>query len=346
MAFLGGSITFNPGWRQKVCAYLRAQFPETKFKFIIAGIPSLGSLPHAFRLQRDVLDSGKVDLLFIEAAVNDRVNKTDSLTQIRDLEGIVRHAKGSNPAMDIVLMEFADPNKTHDYNIGIIPAEIANHELIAEHYQLPSINLAKEIYDKLLAHEFNWQDDFKDLHPAPFGQELYFVSIRSLLEDCFKEKAQGSNKIYSLPHQLNTYSFTNGSYYDIKNAEHVAGWRIDKHWKPVDNVGTRDGFVDIPVLSAEEPGASLILPFSGNAIGIAVLSGPDAGTIIYSIDGAETKHTDLYTEWSNWLHLPWYVLLGNGLKPGDHRLKITIDNSKNKDSKGNACRIVYFFKNN
>ena len=83
VAFLGGSITFNPGWRDKVCKYLRERFPETKFNFIPAGIPSLGSLPDAFRLKSDVLDKGNVDLLFVEAAVNDRANATDSITQFQ-----------------------------------------------------------------------------------------------------------------------------------------------------------------------------------------------------------------------------------------------------------------------
>jgi sialidase-1 len=55
VAFLGGSITHNPGWRDAVGRYLQERFPETEFDFIPAGIPSLGSVPHAFRLIRDVL---------------------------------------------------------------------------------------------------------------------------------------------------------------------------------------------------------------------------------------------------------------------------------------------------
>ena len=185
VAFLGGSITYNDGWRNKVCAYLKERFPATKFHFIAAGIPSLGSLPHTFRLGQDVLDSGKVDLLFLEAAVNDQVNGTDSITQVRSLEGIVRHAKTSNPFMDIVLMSFADPDKTKQYNSGITPTSVANHELIAGYYQLPSINLAKAIRDKLANNEFSWEKDFKDLHPSPFGQELYFEAIKDLLSSNF-----------------------------------------------------------------------------------------------------------------------------------------------------------------
>jgi sialidase-1 len=110
------------------------------------------------------------------------VNGTDSLTQVRDLEGIVRHAKRVNPLMDIMMMSFADPDKSSDYAKGKIPAEVANHELVAQYYNLPSINLAKEVYDKIKNKEFSWENDFKDLHPSPFGQELYFVTMKSLLQ--------------------------------------------------------------------------------------------------------------------------------------------------------------------
>ncbi|MCC8410231.1 SGNH/GDSL hydrolase family protein [Mucilaginibacter sp. UR6-1] len=344
VAFLGGSITFNPGWRDRVYQYLKERFPQTKFRFIMAGIPSLGSLPHAFRLQRDLLDSGKVDLLFVEAAVNDRVNKTDSLTQVRALEGIIRHARKTNPQMDIVMMEFADPDKTNDYNAGKQPVEITNHELVAEHYGLPSINIAKGVKEKLANNEFNWNDDFKDLHPAIFGQELYFAFIKSLLTDCFDHPSAKAKKYHS-PKPLNQYSFEHGQYYSITNARHDDEWKINQNWQPADGLGTRPGFVHVPVLVATTPGATLSLPFKGSAIGIAIVSGGDAGIITYSIDGAPFKQADLYTEWSGFLHLPWYIMLGRGLKNGDHTLQIKISADKSDKSKGNACRIVNFLIN-
>ncbi|MCR8559553.1 hypothetical protein KXD93_17985 [Mucilaginibacter sp. BJC16-A38] len=347
VAFLGGSITFNPGWRQKVCRYLKERFPETDFHFIAAGIPSLGSLPHAFRLQRDVLDSGKVDLLFVEAAVNDRVNGTDSVTQLLDLEGIVRHARKSNPAMDVVFMAFADPDKTADYNKGITPVEIKNHQLVAGHYNLPFINLALEVRDKMNNKEFTWNDDFKDLHPAVFGQELYFATIKSLLNTCFGDAGIAGNNLKSgLPHPLNKANFENGSYSNIENARHDKDWTITKDWTPQDGLQTRDGFVHVPVLSATKPGAELSFSFKGNAVGIAVVSGGDAGRISFSIDGAPFKDRDLYTQWSSFLHLPWYLLLGDHLDNKAHTLKIKISPDKNNASKGNACRIVYFLVNN
>ncbi len=346
VTFLGGSITYNPGWRPKVYQYLQERFPNTIFHFIAAGIPSLGSLPHVFRLQHDVLDSGKTDLLFVEAAVNDRVNGTDSITQVRDLEGIIRHAKKSNPDMDIVTMAFADPEKTGDYNKGIIPVEIKNHQLVAQHYNLPFINIAKEVRDKINNKEFSWDDDFKDLHPAAFGQELYFATIKSLLNDCFDNPPTGTNSNKAtLPQPLNKGSFANGNYYNITNARYKTGWAIDNNWKPADGLSTRDGFVNIPVLSSNTPGAELSLPFAGTAVGIAIVSGGDAGIISYSVDDHPEKTIDLYTQWSSFLHLPWYVLLGSDLKPGKHILKIRISEQKNSASKDHACRIVNFLVN-
>ena len=84
VVFLGGSITFMSGWREMVCVELEHRFPETKFDFINAGIPSTGSTPGAYRLVRDAFKNGRVDLIFEEAAVNDFYNGRSEREQIRD----------------------------------------------------------------------------------------------------------------------------------------------------------------------------------------------------------------------------------------------------------------------
>lgn len=347
VAFLGGSITFNSGWRDLVVAYLKQKFPDTRFHFIAAGIPSLGSLPHAFRLQRDVLDSGKVDLLFLESAVNDQVNRTDSVTQVKSLEGIVRHAKTSNPLMDIILMSFADPDKTKLYGQGKTPTSVANHELVAGHYHLPSINLARAVSDKLANREFSWENDFKDLHPSPFGQELYFSAIKTLLSSMLipgHGKIRAANS--SLPELLNKDSFSRGRYLEINKAEADRNWILNNSWKAENGQGTRPGFVDVPMLIATSPGSSFSLKFKGTAVGMAVVSGADAGMVSYTIDNGPEQQIDLFTEWSQSLHLPWYVLFQSGLANSGHVLKVSISNEKNKKSSGTACRIVHFLVNN
>jgi sialidase-1 len=356
VGFLGGSITYNPGWRDSVCAWLKGQFPATAFRFIPAGIPSLGSLPHAFRVQQDLLDSGRIDLLFVEAAVNDRVNGTDSITQLRSLEGIVRQVRRADPATDIVLMAFAEPGKTEDYDRGIVPAEVANQEAVAAHYRLPSINLAREVRDKMRHGEFDWQKDFKDIHPAPFGQELYFENIRQLLDTCWEgyQRSDGRGGLSAqegppaprvLPPPLDGACFERGRYADIRLAHADTAWTMYPDWAPRDQAGTRPGYVRVPVLAAERPGAGLTLSFQGNAVGMAVVSGPDAGIVEYNIDGGAFRSLDLYTQWSSWLHLPWYVLFASALTEGPHVLRLRISGEKNAGSKGHACRIVHFLVN-
>lgn len=370
VAYLGGSITYNPGWRDKVDSFLKKAFPSTVFYFMNAGIPSLGSSAHAFRLQQDVLDSGRIDLLFVEAAVNDRANGVDSLYQVRALEGIIRHAKKNNPRMDIILMSFADPDKTTDYEENRVPVEVANHERLAAYYHLPSINLAKEVRDKMRNGEFTWEGDFKDLHPSPFGQQLYFATIRELLLACLSDRVADTRRLQTaasgvllddqrgtgspdsldlsseaLPVELDKWSFSNGSYYPIDKASYDSGWSPDKNWTPSDGLPTRQGFVNRPMLVATKPGASLTLSFNGTAIGMALISGADAGIVEWSVDGSPFRQKDLFTQWSTMLHLPWYILFETELKNGAHTLTLRMSDSKNAKSSGNACRIVHFLVN-
>jgi len=346
VVFYGGSITFNPGWRDKVSQYLQETYPATKFNFLNAGIPSLGSLPHAFRINQDVLSKGKVDLLFLETAVNDHGNGTNQQTQRRALEGIIRHTLKANPHANIVMMAFVDPDKIKEYNQGKIPAEVQLHQDLAKLFHLPFINLAKEVTDRINAGEFTWARDFKDLHPSPFGQEIYFRTIKQLLLEDLAKSTPAKIKPSYLPKQIAPFAYIDGNYLSINQAKALNGFTLNPSWKPADNVGTREGFVNVPMLVGEKAGDSFELPFSGQVIGLGIIAGPDAGKIKYSIDGKEYPELELFSPWSNSLHLPWYLLLDDELTTGKHLLKLEISANKNNRSKGTACRIVYFLATN
>ena len=342
VAFLGGSITYNPGWRNKTEQYLRERFPETKFTFIAAGISSLGSTPHAFRFGRDVLAQGTPDLLFVESAVNDRTNGFSEKAQIRALEGIMQQAHAANPAVNVVLMAFADLDQFGDYDAEKMPVEVEVHYRIARHYGAAFLNFSREVYNRIKAGEFSWEYDFKNLHPSPYGQEVYFQTIKYL----FQNTDPGDNpKTQKLPAPLDKFSYGKASYRSIEEAKPLEGFVINPNWTPDPPKNTRPGFVNVPMLIGEQPGDSFEFAFSGKAVGIALISGPDAGTISYQIDGKTTRTLDLFTQWSASLHLPWYLVLDDELKPGRHTLKLTIADTKNPASVGNACRIVHLLVN-
>ena len=56
IAYLGGSITAQPGWRPKTLAYFQKIYPNAKFSEINAAIGGTGSDLGVFRLKQDVLD--------------------------------------------------------------------------------------------------------------------------------------------------------------------------------------------------------------------------------------------------------------------------------------------------
>ena len=64
IAFMGGSITEMDGYRPMVMDSLKEKYPQTEFTFINAGISSTCSTTGAFRLPRDVISKGPIDLFF------------------------------------------------------------------------------------------------------------------------------------------------------------------------------------------------------------------------------------------------------------------------------------------
>jgi sialidase-1 len=346
VVFLGGSITQSSGWRDLVMDYLRVKFPDTKFEFIGAGIGSLGSVPHAFRLERDVLSKGPVDLLFVEAAVNDTSNTSEYPERmLRGMEGLVRHARSVNPFTDIVQMHFVMPEHIADYNEERVPVSIAMHEAVAQFYGNPSLNLSKEVTDRIKAGEFTWEDDFRDLHPSPFGHELYARSIQHMLKSAWSGPVVDPAP-YTMPAtHLDAASYDRGRFGNLEDARLIKGFRFVRQWTPEIPAKTRPGFVDVPALIATQPGAEFEFEFNGTVAGLLVGSGPDSGMLEVSCDGSPFTQIDTFTKWSRELYLPWVVILAENLQPGRHVVRVRLAKEHNPKSKGTALYVFQLLLN-
>ncbi|MFG0288664.1 MAG: GDSL-type esterase/lipase family protein [Rhodopirellula sp. JB044] len=350
VAFLGGSITAMNGWRDLVCDYLRHRFPQTEFDFVDAAIPSTGSTPGAFRFENDVLSHGKVDLLFEEAAVNDLHNMRTPVEMTRGMEGIVRHARNANPQMDIVLMHFVEPRQMTNYRNNVIPETIRQHEAVAEHYAVPSIHLAKEVTDRIDAGQFDWENDFVNLHPSPYGHSIYASTIRRMLGTAWESPSTQRDSLlkHELPPPIDALSYDRGKYVPLDSVSDLSGFEIIDECDPRDDeVGgaVREGFVKVPMLVATKPESTFSMKFDGRAVGLFVTAGPDAGTIAFRIDDGPEQTRDLFTKWSRGLHIPWAHVLASDLEPGPHRITVRVTQEKNESSRGHACRIVHLLVN-
>ncbi|MCX6942253.1 MAG: GDSL-type esterase/lipase family protein [Verrucomicrobia bacterium] len=345
VVFLGGSITAGGAWRQHTCDYLTKKFPGTTFEFINAGIGSLGSVPHAFRLERDVVAHGPVDLLFLEAAVNDTSNTADPAHMLRGVEGVVRHVRALNPLTDIVQLHFVMTEHMADYNGGKVPASIAQHEKVAVAYGNPSLNLSREVTDRINAGQFTWDHDFKNLHPSPFGHQLYANSIARLLNAACALPLAATEKPHPLPPPIDPASYFRGRFGEIHEARNIRGFTMEKTWRPADKKGTRAGFVDVPALVGTEPGAEFEFSFEGTGCGLFVTAGPDAGRLEFSVDGAPYRKIETTTRWSHTLHLPWAVMLDDHLALGHHTTKVRIASDHDAKSTGTALRVFQLLLN-
>ncbi|UCD50194.1 MAG: SGNH/GDSL hydrolase family protein, partial [Phycisphaerales bacterium] len=142
IAYLGGSITAQAGWRPKTLAWFGEQFPQADVREINAAIGGKGSDLGVFRLQHDVL-CHRPDLLFVEFAVNDGGAPPEQIH--RSMEGIVRQTWKHDPTTDICFVYTLAGNMLQTLQEGFYPRSATAMEDVAEHYGIPSIHMGLEV---------------------------------------------------------------------------------------------------------------------------------------------------------------------------------------------------------
>jgi sialidase-1 len=299
---------------------------------------------HTFRLESDALNRGPIDLVFVEAAVNDHNydgNPDSAIYALRGMEGVVRKLRIVNPMTDIVKMHFIHDIHLQTYQQGKVPYTIEQHERVADYYGCPSLNLSKEVSDRINAGEFTWDNDFCNLHPSPYGQRVYANSMTRMLDAAFAQST--IPKAHNIPSKpLDAHSFFYGRYGRLQDAKLVKGFILDTCWKPKGTQEYRTGFANCPALVADNPGAELSYTFKGTAFGFFIAAGSDTGIIEFSIDHAPFKELDTWTSWSGSLHLPWVLMLAEDLTPGKHKV---IVRTTNKAKERCALHIIHILIN-
>ena len=346
VAFMGGSITQMNGYRPMVASWLTKRFAKTKFEFVNAGISSTCSTTGAFRLESEVLAKGRIDLFFVEFAVNDDQDAGHASREcVRGLEGIIRQARKAQPNMDIVVTHFVNPGMLEQLRAGKIPLSMAAHEKVLKAYNVSTIFLAREVADRIEAGELTWQV-FGGTHPKPAGNAIAAEMIGKLLTSTWAKppvKAAAPHAVPSKPIDGGSY-FTGHFQLPAGSANKAWTWHVPD-WKKILGGFRSNPFGGMKLLTATEPGKEVIVKFKGRALGAYVLAGPDAGVMEVSIDGGEWKRVDLYHHYSRGLNYPRTVMFAADLKAGEHTAKIRLSEKSNSKSEGTAARILQFTVN-
>jgi lysophospholipase L1-like esterase len=347
VAFIGGSITEVNGYRPMVMEILQRRFPQTQFTFTDAGVSSTCSTTGAFRLDADVLSKGPVDLFFVEFAVNDDQDAHHSRREcIRGMEGIVRHTRRHNPNSDIIIVYFVNPEMLETWQAGEVPLSVSAHDEVARHYAVPTINLAKEVADRISAGTFTWKE-YGGTHPAPAGNALCAEMIDRLMSIAWaRPLADNARTVgHPLPEPIDVKSYSNGRLIAPDHATIVRDMVVEvPDWSKIAG-NCRNRFIGATLLCADKPGAEMTLAFEGTAIGAYVLAGPDAGIVEVAIDGGAPKPVNLFHPFSMQLHYPRTVLFDADLAPGPHSLALRISTARDPNSTGHAARILHFTEN-
>ena len=326
VAFIGGSITEMDGYRPMVCKILKKRFPDTEFKFTAAGISSTCSDTGAFRMQRDVLSKGPLDMLFVEFAVNDDQDSDQAYHDaLRGMEGIIAQARKHNPKVDIVMTMFVNENILEKLQKGEITDSVKAHSKVAEHYNISVNHLAQELAELITAGKMNWKK-FGGVHPNQYGNTMCATMIaNALLPQWQKPLAVDAvAKDHPALPLLDPKSYSRGRllpFSDINTDEH---WKKDVPNWPTENKGkVRGHFINTPMIYSSTAGAKLSIKFTGTAIGAYMLSGPDTAIVKVTVDGKQSKEIETLRKYSSF-NYPMTVMFFNELEDGEHSLELEI----------------------
>jgi len=346
VAFMGGSITQMEGYRPMVTGWLQKRFPQTKFDFVNAGISSTCSTTGAFRLRSEVLAKGKVDLFFVEFAVNDDQDAAHAAREcVRGLEGIIRQARKEQPNMDIIVTHFVNPRMLAQLQAGKMPLPMASHEKVLKAYNVSTIFLAREVADRIKADKLTW-NVFGGTHPKPAGNRIAADMIAALLDRAWSRPPVKKAAPHALPWKpLDIGSYQRGHFLSpAASANEGWTWHVP-NWRTIPGGFRTNPFGGKKLLTATEPGQETIVKFKGRALGAYVLAGPDAGILEVSIDDGKWQSVNLYHHHSRGLHYPRTVMFAADLKTGVHIAKIRLSEAADSRSKARAARILQFVVN-
>ncbi len=334
IAYLGGSITAQPGWRPKTLVWFQKQFPKAKVEEINAAIGGTGSNLGVFRLQHDVLQF-KPDLLFVEFAVND--GGTAPAQIHRAMEGIVRQTWRANPATDICYVYTLTQSMLKDLQSDKFPRAASAMEVLADYYRIPSIHMGMEVAKLEKSGELVFKTTRPKtgksgrlpdgripfspdgVHPYPdTGHEIYLQVVARSLRAM---EAVGHPGPHSLRRPMVADNWENAKMIPLDQARLSDGWVK----LPADNTLVRRFGKRMPAIwRAERPGQTVSFRFKGSYAGFYDLLGPDCGQVAVQLDHGDPVIKRRFDGYCSYHRLSMLVI-GSGLPDGVHSLTATID---------------------
>lgn len=332
IAYFGGSITAQEGWRLKTLAWFRQRYPQAKIIEINAAIGGTGSDLGVYRFQQDVLRH-RPDLVFVEFAVNDGGAAPENIW--RGMEGIIRQAWTANPATDLCYVYTFNKGQEADLDRGFCPRSASADELLADHYGIPSVNVAMRTADlartgKLLvtpAKDAQGNDQptpagtilfsTDGVHPLDGGHEVYAQVITEALKSL---DAGAKQSPHPLPQPFIADHWQAAKLVPLTPDMLTSGWT-----KLPTTEGMGRNFQNrMPeIWEARKPGEKITFRFRGTAASLYDLMGPDGGQAVVTLDGKTLPPIPRFDKYCTYHRLA-SMTIGAGLPDAVHTVTVEI----------------------
>ena len=289
LGYLGGSITAAGGWRVQTREGFAVQFPGAQVREINAAIGGTGSDLGVFRVHRDVLQH-KPDLLFVEFAVNDGGASPERIWQA--MEGIVRQTWAADPRTDICFVYTYRVGYEQELGQGQCPRAAAAMEMLADHYRIPSINVALRVVQLQRDGKLVYQSDAPapdgvirfssdGVHPLDDGHRIYTDVIADAVRT-MRIEPQAVNHAGKLDHPFVADHWQAAKMVPVTREMLSGAWtQLDEQHPLARSFGPRMG----TLWETEQPGSKITFRFRGSQAKLYDLLGPDGGQVIVTVDG-------------------------------------------------------------
>jgi len=290
--FIGNSALAGTGLKNQSLRYSSQMVKGFKKHFPAAGMNETrhmypgGSWFGLFRCSRgqpvfgEVICSGHLAIL--DFAADDRGADIEQVKS--SLEGVVRQVTLYRATHSRILVYTLTPDMLQAYKAGQTPAYIQVSERIAEHYGIPSLNLAKFAADKIIAGEISFEAFSADgVNPTDAGAKIYADAVAAFCDALLTaHPVPEKPKAYVLPAPLFPQTDDNGRIIAYENLQ----VNRSGSWKP--GQASPIGPFRHLLISAQ-PGDSLTLKFKGSEIGLVDVVDKDSADYEYAVDGAGVK---------------------------------------------------------
>ncbi len=350
VAYVGGSLTVGVGasdvtetsWRRLFTKYLYQEYHpkyHCQVSEIMGAIGASESYASVFMLPRNVIPH-KPDLAFVEFCVNDS-GAPDKDLVLKGMEGIVRQLKSTDANCDVVLLGTgARPGSNRKTKDGSVDQSL--HRQVAEHYELPFIDMQSYLLETLEERGETWDDvalDFEEddaHHLNDYGQRISFRAMREGFEKQVELFCDGQRKDPDapLPEPLVSDELQHIEMYNPSKKR--TDIELEGEWdqKPAELVPWY--FDDLLVGSS---GAKMRLTFEGTACAVWGLMYNNGLKVQARLDGEKVRGPYL----RHFIEFGKGAVLAHGLPNEEHELELKVDTASKRHNKLEApsAQIAY-----